>query len=100
MSEETILNAVPHDGAEAELESLKAEGIEVSSHGALAEGVEPRVNLRERFEPVRGVMGVLVRALAQREREKLVGRCEEPGAWETVRRDAARIHSCEGGAGI
>ena len=96
-SEEAVLRAVNLEGAEAELEKLKEDGIEVTVHGTIAEGDEPRINLRERFNPVRGVMGVLVRALFQKERDNLTKRCVEPGAAEGVRRDASRLFSCERG---
>eukprot|EP00973_Karenia_brevis_P086635 12013817-Karenia_brevis.AAC.1 len=50
-TEEQILHAVPLDGAEAELESLRAEGIELAVSGTVACGNEPRINLCESFKP-------------------------------------------------
>eukprot|EP00973_Karenia_brevis_P033800 4663793-Karenia_brevis.AAC.1 len=45
-------------------------------------------------------MGVLVLALAQKERQNFLSRGEDLSAAEELRRDTARIHSCEGGAGL
>ncbi len=97
-SEEDILGAVDLSGAEAELASLKAQGIEVTVYGTIAEGTEPRINLRGNFEAVRGVMGVVARSLAEQERDGMTRRSDAPGADEVLMRDTARIHSCEGGA--
>ena len=91
---EVILNAVPLDGAEAELQHLRSEGLEFTAYGTMAVGVEPRINLRESFEPARGVMGILVRALARKERQSFVVHGEALSATEELRRDTARIHSC------
>ena len=98
-SSEDILNAVNLNGAEAELAALRGAGIEISVRGTVASGAEARINLREEFEPARGVMGVVARALAEKERDAFLRRSEAAGTNAALMRDAARIHSCEGGAG-
>ena len=94
----SILSAISLQGAADELDSLKAAGIELTVYGTVAVGAEPRLNLYADFQPVRGVLGVVCRALATAERASLVAIA---GATTTdaERRDAARIPSCEGGAG-
>ena len=96
--DQDILDAVDLSGAEAELASLRAQGIEVALFGTIAEGAEARINLREEFEPVRGVMGVIAQAPATQERDDMTSRSDAHGADDVLKRDTARIHSCAGGA--
>ena len=107
-SEAEILNAVPLDGACAEMQALKEEyGIEISQDGNIASGAEPRLDLRQRFRPLRGLMGLLSREVYVRERAKFLRECAEVASCaastrqerEKAKRTVARIHSCEGGAG-
>jgi hypothetical protein len=70
--ESDILAAIPLQGVEGQLEHLKTLGIEITMYGSIAVGAEPRFNLREDFQPVRGVLGVIAKALATTERDKLV----------------------------
>ncbi len=98
-AQEVIFKAIDLTGTETELESLKAEGLEVTVHATIAGGAEPRINLRENFEPARDVMGVVARALAEKELASIVNRATTDGSEELIRRGAARIQSFGGGAG-
>ena len=98
-AEADILAAIPLQGAQEQLELLKARGIEVTIYGTIAGGAEPRLNLCEDFQPVRGVLGVIVKALATANRDRLVAESSARLASDTLRRTAARLLSCEGGTG-
>ena len=97
MDESRILNAIPLQGVMHAVEELRGIGIELSASGQIAEGAE--------FPLVRGVMGVIVKALAKREREGMMTRLAEVGrsaggtpAQKDALRSMARLRSCCGGA--
>jgi len=98
VDEADILSAIPLQGAADKLDGLKAVGIELTVFGTVAVGAEPRLNLYADCQPVRGLLGVVCRALATAERARLVA-IAGATTIDAERRDAARIPSCERGRG-
>ena len=77
------------------METLRGFGVEISASGRIAVDAEARLDLSRPFQPLRGLMGVVCWALAERERNGWI----EPhcgGSGDTPeRRTAARLQSCE-----
>lgn len=95
LSEAELLAAVPLDGAVFAMDTLKARGIELTVTGGLARGAEPRLDLREHFAPVAGIMGTVVNELTRMQHETTLADL----AGKDRRRCIARIRSAAGGAG-
>ena len=103
------LGAIPLEGAIGELNALNAEyGIGLSVGGRLAVGSEQRLDFRNHFSPLRGVVGLIKRRVYECDCEMLIGtchqRCQEcalsENAQQTARQKICRVQSCEGGAGL
>ena len=82
-SEEDILSAVPLQGAKETLEWLSSQyGIAVNAAGTIAKEHEPKWNLDEDFKPMRGLTGLLTRAVQEKQYADLVRRHAAAAATE------------------
>ena len=67
--EHVLLEAVPLAGVDDTLSWLRDEyGIELAATGDIATGQEPRFNPHQPFQPVLGLQGLLLRAIAEKQR--------------------------------
>ena len=86
VDDESILAAVSLEDVQLTLQEFAREGIELNTSGRLASGSEPRLNLMRDFQPVRGVMGELMRTLFAQERARSCVDCVGTGSRSVWRR--------------
>ena len=100
ITEEVLLQLVPLEQVKIALEELREEGIELTATGAVAMGMEPRLNVEQHFQPIRGIVGLVVKHMFVAERDGYVREASASSATTGLKREAARLLSCEGGGGF
>ena len=86
-SDDEIREAISLSGVDETLQWLRDEyDIEISASGAIAAGSEPRFDPHQEFQPIRGIMGIVTRAVCEKQREHILQR---HGDNERLERDIA-----------
>ena len=73
MSDNEIRETKSLSGVDETLQWLRDEyEIDTFASGAIATGSEPRFDPHEDFQPIRGIMGIVTRAVFEKQRERIL----------------------------